>query len=241
MNEITKNTVMQGEISLLYDEAALQVPEDVVEEKQVKAWISKRVLELSEIQRKQKQTIQVLLVSWITDTNGGEPIWTHHPNNYETLRDFLMDVGTEREGNKLSPSVVSEMISVAEIIVPYCRANGIDIDVFIASKMWTKLREVVSYIRSLVENNEREEILDVLDDVKALPSRLALREKYRKTRNPKYARSDVVTKNGTSIVVTVVSTDQLADIKRALGRHTDWDAIAVGKFGDRTVNITVKP
>ena len=241
MNEITTNQVVQGEIGLLYDLAAQELPDEVTEKKQIEAWISKRMLELSEIQRKQKQTIQVLLTTWIAGAEEGEPIWMNHPNNYPTLRDFLYDVGTEEDGNKLNPSVISEIVTIAEIIVPYCNANGIDINGFIVSKMWTKLREVISYVRALVENDKKEEILDVLEDVKALPSRDALREKYRKVHNPKTAKSDVLSKNGVSVVVTVVQTDELSDIKRALSRYTKWDAIAVGKFGAGIVDIKVKP
>ena len=242
MNEIkTGSTTFDEEIAILYDMAAEELPAAVTAEEEIEAWIAKRVIEISEMQRKQKQTIQVLLATWINDYEKGSPIWANHPNHYGSLREFLNDVGTESEGNKLTPSVITEIVTISDTIVPYCRANKIEINGFIVGKLWTKFREVVSYIKMLVEDDDPSAINAVLSDVKALPTRDALREKYRNNRDAKPAKSEALTKNGTSIVVTVVPTESLADIKRALGRYTEWDTIAVGKFGDRVVNITVKP
>lgn len=245
MNEITvasDETGVNSEISTLFERAKTELPHDITDELEAEAWIAKRIIEISETQRRQKQTIQVLLASWINNNIHG-PVWANHPNHYESLREFLNDVGTEEEGNTLTPSVISEIISVSEIIVPYCSAHNIPINGFIVSGLWTKLRETISYIRALVEDDEPEAIKAVLEDVRAFPRREALREKYRRNREGKIGLSDAIIMAGIgkAVVVTVVPLSELTTIRRALGRYTEWTSFTASKkLSESTIEIKVK-
>lgn len=237
---VSGNQVVRGEMDSLVARAVSELPEDITDELQSIAWIAKRIIELSEKDRRDKQTIQLMITTWLVANDEYGYVWMNHPNNYQSLREFLYDVGTEEEGNKLSPSVISEIITISEIIVPYCRDNGIDFESYITGSLWTKVREVVSYIRRLIENNNNEEILDVLDDVRTFPSRDALRFKYRSNRGERRARSECITRNGTSIVVTVVPTENLSDVRRALGRYTEWDTFTNAHYNSGVVDIKVR-
>lgn len=232
-----------SEFSELFEAAASELPRDVIDQDQARAWIGKRILELEESARKKKRTTQVLLANWLANSAEYGHIWMDHPDGYETYRDFLNAVGTPADGNQLDPSVISEMVSIAEVITPYCRDHGITVDGYITTKLWTKLRETIPALKAAIVDDDLAMVQAILADVKALPNRDALRLKYRAQRSDKIAVADSISRNGQSVVVLAVPTAHLADVKRAVGRVADWNVIVAGTIADdhATLQVALPP
>jgi hypothetical protein len=239
MGSIAVTDEYQGVVNELFDEATRELPNDL-NEAQAMAWTARRMLEISERQRKRKQTVQVLLSTWVVNGEMGQ-IWMAHPDKPETFRDFLKSVGTERDNNQLSPSTISDMVAIAEMIVPFCKNNNVPVDGYITGELWTKFREAIPVMREAVETGSLVSMKSILADVKALPSRDAVRQKYRDQRNPdeKLSTSDVIRINGKTVIVTLVGNGDLVAVKRALGKVSRWDAIAAAQVEDKLITIRI--
>jgi len=224
-----------SDMSKLVEIALKDLPSDIEEESQAVAWVVKRILELGQQGRHRQRTIQMALVSWIANGDMGR-IYQAHPEHYPDLRSFLKSVGTREKGNQLSPSTITEMVTVADIFVPFCQDNDIEFQHFIATDLWTKAREAMTAIKAAIVKDDAVSVVAILQDVVELPSRDAVREKYRSRSNEKFGRSDLILGNGVSVVVTIVPTSRISDIKRALGRYTEWDAFASGTINRIIVN-----
>jgi len=198
------------------------------------------MLEISEGERRKKQTVQVLLTTWMTAGKFGQ-LWMAHPDNPDTFRDFLLSVGTKQEGNQLSKNTISDMAAIGDIIAPFCKENDIEFGGYVTTKLWTKLRETIPALRRAAKDGDQDTVLAILSDVKALPTRDAIREKYRKQRDSSVpvAVSDIVYLNGKVIVVTVTDAEDLHIVKSALSRITTWDVIAAQQ-GTRKKITTLK-
>lgn len=227
-------------LSSLTNEATRQLPDWIEGEEEARAWVARRVIELAESQRKSIYTVQVLLCNWIVNNDEYGPVWMAHPDKPRTFREFLKSVGNEQEANKLSPSSISDMAAMAEIIVPFAKSNGIDINPYITSSLWTKLRETIPVLRGCAENEDVDTLQDVLSDVKALPTRDAVRTKYRSQGDKKPGISDYGYQNGTAVFVTMVPTEDISAVRRALSSVSEFSVIAAMQFGDDNVDIKIQ-
>lgn len=228
-------------IESLFERAAKDLPaylSDQKDELPAAAWIAQRMLGLAERDRKNHQTVQALLTDWLSNGELGK-LWMEHPNDYPNLREFLRDVGTEEEGNKLGEPVISDLVAISDIIVPYCRAHDMEASSFFTANLWTRFRAVIPTLRKAAEADQINVIREVLDDVKALPTG-TLRLKYHGQRKDKIAVGDSVQKNGTTVIVLVAPTAETTALRQQLGRYVDWQTIAVGDIGsDGAARLTV--
>lgn len=204
----------------LYDRASLDLPEGL-NKRQSAAWVAKRMLEISERDRRNAQTVQALLATWIVNGDLGA-IWMEHPKNYSSFREFLRDVGTERDGNQLSQSSISDMVAIAEIIVPKMRECGIEVNGYITSDLWTKFREAIPALRAAEDKSELE---NILNDVKSFPTRDAVIAKYRQSRTGKIGKADRVRDGDKTIFKVVVPSEYAQKISSVLGRYVDWEVL----------------
>lgn len=226
-------------LKTLFDQALLELPEGLNENQGV-AWVSKRMLELAEKQRRTQQTSQALLVAWLAGGPMGA-IWTAHPDGYPSLRDFLRSIGTPDEGNQLSESVISELVAVGDDIVPYANQRGINVVGVLAGTGWTKFREAIPYLRKCAKDNDDEAFSIAMDNIANLPSRDAVRELYRKPHErERTAIADRVEINGI-IYFVVACRDQMdaMAVQAAISRNAAWDAVAHGKPNGQGVEIKV--
>ena len=199
------------------------------------AWVARRVLELCEIGRKRSQTVQAILATWAYDN----AIWMAHPDQPATFREFLKGVGATDERARLSPSVISDMSAIAEIIVPFADEIGLDPRVFFGDHMWTKFREAVPKLRAAAKEEDAHEFRRILGVVKELPNRDAVREELRAQRGNKDWSGDIITRNGRSIVVLALPTEQLHEAKRVLSTRTQWDVFVSGDIVDNHAKLEV--
>jgi len=236
----TSSTELDNEIEYLKTEALAQLPEFIQDESQARAWVARRMLEIGERGRRLKQTVQALLTTWVVNGEYGK-IWMAHPDHPESFREFLQSVGTDAENNKLSPSVITDMTAIAEEIVPFCRQNGLEVNGFVTTDLWTKFREAIPRLRRAVREDSMDDVRLVLADVKALPNRDAMRAKYRKQHNTDdpLCTGDVVRLNGKLVMVLVMEPDRAHLVKSVLSRITRWHTIAVGNYKGNLATIKV--
>lgn len=218
-------------IETVFNEAESELPDRLDPESPAgAAWVAKRMLEILERGRSSAQTIQALLVSWINNGELGR-LWMAHENNYPTLRDFLNDVGTEHEGTKLSVSVISDMLAVAEVIVPYCVEHEIDTSGFFVSGVWSRLRASVPALRRAILSNDEDSVVEIVEDTKRMPV-AAIRAKNRQRKVEHFAVGDMVTYNGNRIVVLVVNPASWKAIKHRMSGMVEWSPRAAIKGFD---------
>lgn len=222
----------QGEIEALYERAKQRLPKTIVDPHAQRAWIVREVLGEAELNRNRSRSLQALLVAWIYE----EHIWADHPERPGSFRDFLNGVGSDQEGNKLSPTAISHLSSIAEIILPYCRSIGIDAKPLLSGQMWPKFREAISALRKAIEQEPDPEpvVRHILGRVEALPHREAVRLEFQKQRNKKAIIGDSLQVNGKIVVALLVPPDEWPDLKSRLSRHTDWKTLMLQE-GNRTV------
>jgi hypothetical protein len=239
MDLALRNTAQGNLVTVLYDRAAQELPaEYAANEQQAAAWIAKRMLEISELDRKQNQTVQVLLANWLFNGDMGQ-LWQDHPNAYPTFRDFLNDVGSEREGNKLSPPVISDMCAIAETIVPYCEDNGIEVDGYITGAMWTRFRETIPVLRRAAEDDDLDKVNEILEAVRTTQNRQALRDQYRTRRTTAVGKGDVVAHNGLAVVAVVIPSAEIANVKAVLSRYVTFETIMSGQFRPQVADFRI--
>jgi hypothetical protein len=233
---------IEQQVKALVDQATEELPSYIENEDEARAWVSRRVLELGERGRRMRQTVQALLGSWVVNGQYGQ-IWMNHPDRPPSFRAFLESVGSgvenHGEDNRLSPSVISDVVAIAEVIVPFCADQGIGVSGYITTQLWTKFREAIPPLRKAAESNDAAQALNILADVKALPNRDAVRAKYRKPRSGLLGKGDTLSLNGHSLVIISLPTELLTDLKRVLGRYVDWQVIAAQQSASDT-SITVK-
>jgi len=236
----SSNTELNKEIEYLKTEAMAQLPESIQDVSQARAWVARRMLEIGERGRRLKQTVQALLTTWVVNGEYGK-IWMAHPDKPESFREFLQSVGTDAENNKLSPSVITDMVAIAEEIVPFCKHNGLEVNGFVTTDLWTKFREAIPRLRRAVREDSMDDVNIVLADVKALPSRDAMRAKYRKQHNTDdpLCTGDIIRLDGKVAIVLVMEPDKAHLIKSVLARFTRWRTIAVGHFEGNLATIKV--
>lgn len=237
-NITTSRTTADEILGRLQAIALQEVPEAYLDNEDVAtAWAAQRVLELAQEERHAIFTVQALLCIWVVNGDQGQ-VWMNHPNGYGSFRDFLKDVGGNNDDRKLAPSTISDMCTIAEIIVPFCEFHSIDIAQYVTSDLWPKFQEVIPTIRAMVAEEDIAGIREVLEDVVNLPTRDAVRAKYRKSRNNIVAVGDVVSKNGQSAVLIIVPTADVAAIKGAVGRYVDWQTISMAEFSPGKLSLT---
>ena len=225
----------------LFDRAKEQLPahlEGETNSAKAAAWVAQRMLAMAESDRKNMQTVQALLATWIVNGELGE-LWMEHEANYPTFRDFLRDVGTEQEGNTLSAPVISDLVSIAERIVPYCRTHGVETDSYFAASLWSRLRAVIPALNKAIESNDITDVRRILGDVEALPSS-TLRLMYHGRNRDRSVMADMISRNGTSVIVVVLPTDDTAAVRQLLSRKVEWGTIAAGTIdADGAARLTV--
>lgn len=219
--------IIESQIDGLYQRAASETPEYLDNEEQRTAWITKRMLELAEYDRRRQQTLQILLANFLVNGDLGN-IWMHHPNNYRSFKEFLLDIGTEAEGNKLSRTVINDALAVAEVIVPYCNAHEIAVSDYITAELWPKFREAIPALKAAIGNDDTSRLNSVLTDVREFVGREAIIQAYRRPRTGVLGRGDVLTNNGTTVICIVVPTNDAGTIKRAVGRYVEWLPMLTG-------------
>lgn len=213
---------LRKQFSSLYDEAVESLPHTVEDAEQAEAWVAQRILGLAQRDHNRTRSLQTMLVSYINT----EHIWMHHPENYETLRDFLKGVGDPLFGNKLNLADISHFCSIAEIIDPFCKAKDIPLNPIVEGKDWGKLVSAISPLRKAIEEEDNPEpaVRAILEDVKSLPSRKALRNKYRKTEEKEIV-GDAINVNDFFLVGLVVRARDWPSFKAKLGKDVNWEVL----------------
>jgi len=237
---IAKSIVVEESplIENLFDRAAAQLPSRIPQETPVAAaWVAKRMLELSEGDRRHRQTIQALLSDWIVNGELGE-LWMEHEDGYATFRDFLKGVGTEAEGNQLSLSVISDLAAIAQIISPYCAYNDIDSGSLFTANLWSRFRAAVPALRNAIKEDDKAAVHNIVNDVKMLPA-ASIRQKYRRVERGDSV-GDVVINDDVAVFVIVTDRDSVASLKQVLAQHVTWSVIADAKFSNDVAKIIVK-
>ena len=222
-------------LSELYARASSEVPDFIDQENARTAWIAKRMLELAESDRKRQQTLQIMLANFLVNGDLGS-VWMYHPNNYRSFKEFLLDIGTELEGNKLSRTVINDALAVAEVIVPYCNAHGIAVGQYITAELWPKFREAIPVIKRAISHNDQVALNAILTNVREFVGREAIIQEYRRSRAGVIGRGDTITNNETTLIVLAVPTDEAIIIKRAVGRFIDWQPMLTGNIESLRVN-----
>ncbi|MBD3309511.1 hypothetical protein GF348_24240 [candidate division KSB3 bacterium] len=213
----------KGEVLEYFNRAQAQLPSTITNPAEQEAWVARRTIELSEGNVSKTRALQALLLSWIYEQN----IWLNHPEKPDTFRDFLKSIGSEQEGNMLSPSAISDFNTVAEVIAPYCNHADIPIRQAITGKNWSKFRVGIPAMRRAIEEDDDPQpvIESVVADVKALPSRSAMREKYQKPRDDKIGVGDSLHRDDKVHVHLVIDGDEWPTLKSQLSRKVDWEVM----------------
>lgn len=218
-----KDSPLRNQFGRLYEEAKKRLPHTIETPEEAEAWIAQEVLGLAQRDHNRTHSLQALLVNYI---NNGH-IWMHHPENYETLRDFLKGVGNDMEGNKLSPTAISQFCTIAEIIYPFCEAKGITIDPLLTGRDWGKFVASIGRLREYIEDEDDPKPLveAALKDVKALPNRDAVRQKYQKPRKDKEIRGDALRVGDYFLVGLQVKARDWPQFKAKLGHDVEWEVL----------------
>lgn len=140
-----------------------------------------------------------------------------HPDGFENLRDFLRASG-------LDGSTLSDMDAIGTIIVPYCDDNGLDIDDGITESAWPKLREAIPALRAAVELDNRQAIRDIIEDSNKVPTRDAMRRKYRTQVKSKVGKGTTAsTKKGKAIILLVPDEGDVQTVLSSLNGNIEWN------------------
>jgi hypothetical protein len=241
---VSAESVLTAELSELFDQAVRELPDYIDGEDEAYAWVGRRILELGERSRRMKQTVQALLASWVVNGEKGQ-IWMAHPDRPATFREFLEGVGTgdlnQGEDNRLSPSVISDMVAIAEDIVPFCQWHAIGVAGFITSGLWTKFREAIPQLRKASKEEDIARVKELLELVRSLPNRDAVRAELRESRGDKTCMADALAANGKTVIVITCAHSEVATIKRAVSRYAMWQTIAAqqGAIENHTIALKV--
>jgi hypothetical protein len=220
-------------INNLATRAHSELPDNIRDDDQQKAWVAKRMIEIAQRDRNSWSIVQALLAVWV----GEGELWRYHPQGYSSLREFLGGVGNDVENNHLSPSSISDMVAVADVISPYCASNGIEVSGFITSDLWAKFREGIPSLRDAVKRRDIDAVNAILSDVKALSTRDAMRKKHRQPRTEKPGKGECFGSNGVSFIVVEVPSDQLGRVKSAFSSFVEWDSLDRAVERGRKVTI----
>lgn len=127
-----------------------------------------------------------------------EKLYEKHPRKFATLREYVRTTG-------LSESVVSNLVAVGKL-VEFCDRHHIKIDQYLDGKQWPKLREALPTLRRKMKAQDPKGVRAILREIKKLPTRDAVRAKYRRTR-PKLGRGITVQLASGQLVVVAVLND----------------------------------
>lgn len=136
-----------------------------------RALILFEVIDLAERKRTGCRSIQALAAIRIVKEAlwlSYPPTW-EHPDGFGSLKEMLQAAGLGRRA-------IYDLTVVAEIIVPYCEANDIDIIPCVTYE-YTKLAEVISYLKHQIrdESSTPDDIKATLAKVHGVPDRETIR------------------------------------------------------------------
>jgi hypothetical protein len=220
-------------IRSLYNEAAdivLHDPQGDRSDEQIIAQIAASMIELAETQKWNIRSAQALIVAYLAETQ----LWQAHPLGFSDLKEYLKNTG-------LGLSSVSELGDIGEIILPYCNANEIDLRSALLPGVWARTRETIPALKRAIVNNDPASVEEILNNVRAIQSRDALREMYRTRRTDKIAQAAQYPVNGRTYIVVAVNHDNVQTIRDKLLAVTDFTLEGRATYDGRRISINVSP
>lgn len=183
--------------------------------------ITLRMLAFSENHRKTQQVAQGFIVAYVAR----KQLWRNHPDGFTNLRYFLQAAG-------LSHGTVCDLVSLGDIIVPFCDHHGLGIDRALTIEQWPKLREAISALRRAAKSKDAEGAREILEDVKTATSRDAVREKYRVRRANLGHGTTLRLPDGRVLLVAVLDDeDAIETVVRRLSGALKWDLVVGQQAG----------
>lgn len=120
-----------------------------------------------------------LTQAWIAARVARDKLYEHFPGSRANkgLRQYLIHA-CGIEGSK-----ASRLSIYAELVIPYCRQNNIEIKP-IAEQHFNRLTEVLAALRRAIKADDLPRVKQILQDIQEAPSRAWLRVKYQNCRQP---------------------------------------------------------
>lgn len=188
----------------------------------LEAEITMRMLTLSEARRSVQKVAQGFIVAYVAR----EQLWRGHPDGFSCLRQFLQAAG-------LSHGTVCDLVSLGDIIVPFCDHHKIEIDKALTPGQWPNLREAISALRRAAKADDVSLAEEILQDVRSATTRGAVREKYRKHRAGLGHATTMRLPGGRMLMVALINDDEaIQDIVRRLGGCLKWDLVIGRQTGN---------
>jgi len=197
----------------------------------LEAEVTFQMLALSEHKRKTLQAAQGFVVAYVAR----QQLWHFHPDEHASgsLRQFLRSTG-------LGDSTVSDLAALGNDIVPYCDANCVPIDAVLTPENWSKFRDAIPAARRAAREDDREQMLAIIEDVRQAPDRLPIRAKYRNTREHHGHGTTMRLADGRVLFVALLDDDEAAQtIVHRLDGALEWDLALDSKVFSGTLKVVV--
>ncbi len=215
--------IVQG----LYDEAVRDKPKELPDIS-LAPWVVRKMMANLERNTGFSRVLQVFIGSAAYRSQ----MWQMDMEEPQDFRDYLESIGSDKDGTRLSPSTISYITSTAEIIIPFCEANEIEVNDLIGNN-WSKFREAIPALRKAITKSDDPvtSVSNIVNKVEALPNSSSVREAYAKPRGEKSITGDFAKDGDTIVVVLKIDYEDWPAIKGQLARKTTWKTMITRKDG----------
>lgn len=176
------------------------------------------------------RTLQFHMVADIARTEA----WRFHPEGFDSLRDFLAAAG-------LGDYRRSNLVFIGDHLVPFCEANGIEIDPYFSDNNRAKTRAAIPAMRAVIEDNDPEGLKDILKIIDKAKTGRDIKVKYRKPRDKHGVGTTIRLGDGRVIMVLVLDGDSATEtiVKRLRG-GVKWELVADGVKLNGSVKVSIE-
>lgn len=196
---------------------------------QRRAIIALDALALSEENRDTQRATQGLLVAMIAR----ESWWRFHPDGFDSLREYLRASG-------MSPSNVSILNSLGEVVVPFCDHHKIDIDEAITTREWPKLREAITALKCAARDDDPEAARGILGTVLTAVGRQSVRDKYAKKKHRLGHGTTFSQEDGRVVMIIILDHDDATGVLvRKIAGSVEWDLVGTTKKNPHSLEVVI--
>lgn len=176
---------------------------------------------------KTMQALLVVAMAGVLPNDEGElmPLWAAHPQDYPDLRAFLKNVRGPH-GDGLAESMISDLVGLAEVILPAAikagRGDDARIIQLLVDGKWGAIRECMTLLKQNAGTEQTGVILDEIEQAQRQRDLRVLRER----RNPAGVRDIAHVGKRTFVVVEVTDEDGAYErLIRALAPITESEQV----------------
>jgi len=195
-------------------EGRIVLPDGYTSRNNKMAAVSRVVLQDTIEQQATIRSIQMAIIAEVAR----KKLWLYHPptqdyeNGYGGMIDFIKDCGFVTDKGALT-STGSYLLSIGEVIVPFCDDHNIQIDEYMTNSLRPKLEYAITEIKSRIKEEDVSGVQEVLGKVRSYRDRESIAAEFHKPRTDRIGRATTVRlPDGRAALVSIVDDQENIEV-----------------------------